>query len=308
VSLPQVLLVDDSEAVLAFERAALTGHCELTTATNGREALERMAQLVPDLLLLDLSMPEMDGGEVLARVKADLRLHEVPVVVLSSEGFREAECLKAGAELFLAKPVAAERLVSAVNQVLDEAQRRRRQGSLAALPVGVGPYELCLPLASVRTVLLQPMLTSLPSAPSYLAGYFSLHGQLVGVLDLAKRLGVDYQAPLAERKLVVVEEQGVPLALCLDRVSAPEEFPAEAVVPKEQVGGGDYGVYSRVLRCFVRASGASGDGGTGTGTGGGQSSGAAAGWLPVLEPGSLFSRALLGEVRALLRELPGGEP
>lgn len=294
MSLPQVLLVDDSEAVLAFERAALTGHCELTTAANGREALERMAQLVPDLLLLDLSMPEMDGGEVLSRVKADPRLREVPVVVLSSEGLREAECLAAGADLFLTKPAAADRLLSAVNRVLEDVQRRRRQGSLAALPVGLGPFDLCLPLACVRTVLLQPLVTALPGAPSYLAGTFSLHGQLVGVLDLARRLGVGHRASLAERKLVVVEEEAVPLALAFDRVSAPEEFPAERVVPKEQVGGGDFGAFSRVLRCFVRAAGESGAPDEN-------------GWLPVLEPGALFSRALLGEVRALLRSLPGGD-
>jgi len=76
--------------------------------------------------------------------------------------------------------------------------------------VGVGPYELCLPLASVRTVLLQPLVSPLPSAPAYLAGTFTLRGRLVGVLDLARSLGVAYRSPLAERKLVVVEEQGSP--------------------------------------------------------------------------------------------------
>ncbi|MGC4119731.1 MAG: response regulator [Myxococcales bacterium] len=299
MSLPAVLLVDDSEAVLAFERAALTGHCDLVTASNGRQALERMAQRIPDLVLLDLSMPEMDGGEVLSRVKADSRLREVPVIVLSSESSREAECLAAGAERFLSKPVAADRLLSAVNQALEDVQRRKRQGSLAALPVGVGPYELCLPLSSVRTVLLQPMLQQLPSAPHYLVGIFSLRGQLVAVLDLARRMGVEHQTPVAERKLVVVEEQGVLLALCFDRVSAPEEFPSEAVVPREQVGGGEFGVYGRVLRCFLRA--------TGEGQGAPKAADAAAGraFLPVLEPASLFSGSLLGEIRALLRELPG---
>ncbi|HYV67858.1 MAG TPA: response regulator, partial [Myxococcales bacterium] len=71
MSLPHLLLVDDSESVLAFEKAALAGHYLFSTALNGREALTKVAQLKPAAVLLDLSMPEMDGDEVLAQMQRD---------------------------------------------------------------------------------------------------------------------------------------------------------------------------------------------------------------------------------------------
>jgi CheY-like chemotaxis protein len=55
-----VLVVDDSEAILAFMRAVLSTTYAVSTARNGREGLDLCKRLVPDLVLLDLSMPEMD--------------------------------------------------------------------------------------------------------------------------------------------------------------------------------------------------------------------------------------------------------
>src|SRR6185436_7805594 len=91
VSLPHLLLVDDSEAILAFERAALSSHYAVSTALNGAEALEKVRQIRPAAVLLDLSMPEMDGDEVLRRMKADRELSYIPVVVVSSEKHREQD-------------------------------------------------------------------------------------------------------------------------------------------------------------------------------------------------------------------------
>ena len=81
----RVLLVDDSEAVLAFGRAALSGHYQISTAASGVEALSRMQKLQPAAVLLDLSMPQMDGDEVLARMQKHSELAHIPVVILSSE-------------------------------------------------------------------------------------------------------------------------------------------------------------------------------------------------------------------------------
>src|SRR4051812_49619253 len=83
VSLPHLLLVDDSESVLAFEKAALAGHYVVSTAVNGREALTKVAQLRPAAVLLDLSMPEMDGDEVLAQMQQDPQLAGIPVIIVS---------------------------------------------------------------------------------------------------------------------------------------------------------------------------------------------------------------------------------
>ena len=137
--LPCLLLVDDSEAVLALEKAALGSTYRLDTAMNGRLALAAMQRAVPDAVLLDLSMPEMDGDQVLLAMRADPRLRDVPVLVVSTESQRARDTLKLGADDFLAKPATAEVL-------------RRRVGALleAAAPPAPGPAPASLPLFPLR--------------------------------------------------------------------------------------------------------------------------------------------------------------
>ncbi|HTB35163.1 MAG TPA: response regulator, partial [bacterium] len=125
--LPRLLLVDDSEAVLALEKAALGSTYRLETAMNGRLALAAMQRAVPDAVLLDLSMPEMDGDQVLLAMRADPRLKDVPVLVVSTESQRARDTLKLGAEDFLAKPATAEVLRRRVGALLEGAAERRAQ-------------------------------------------------------------------------------------------------------------------------------------------------------------------------------------
>jgi len=280
VSLPLALLVDDSEAVLSFGRAALTGHFEISVASNGREALEKATRVPPDVILLDLSMPEMDGGEVLARLKTDPKLRDVPVVVLSSESFRERECLDAGAEVFLSKPVAADNLRAAASAVLAARRERRRAGSLAVLPVRVGPHDFAVPLESVRRVLHQTKLKTLPGAPALVSGYFELEQEPVGVVDLAQALGVEHTTPLLERVLVVLQHAGRSVAVSVDRIHDPEEVPSDGVLPREPLGGAGADVLDPGLVAFVRHG---------------------AGTLPVIGPASLLSPRALNALPEILR-------
>ncbi|BDG02753.1 response regulator [Anaeromyxobacter oryzae] len=279
MSLPLALLVDDSEAVLTFGRAALTGHFEVSLASNGREALEKVESVPPDVILLDLSMPEMDGGEVLARLKADPRLRPIPVIVLSSESFRERECLAAGADVFLTKPAAADQLRATAISVVEARRALERAGSLAVLPVGVGPHELALPLDGVARVLHQTRVAPLPGAPPVVKGWFELEGEPVGVIDLAEALGVEHTTPLVDRVLVVLRHAGRSVALSLDRIRDPVEVPPEGVLPREPLGGEGREVLAPALVAFVRHAG---------------------GTLPVLSASSLISPRVLDALPGLL--------
>lgn len=90
-----VLIVDDSLAVRALLRKALDGHSEiesLSTASNGRTALELFKEKVPDLLILDMNMPEKNGLEVIEAIRA--MNHQTPVVLFSTAG-QAPETLKA---------------------------------------------------------------------------------------------------------------------------------------------------------------------------------------------------------------------
>ncbi len=230
MSLPHLLLVDDSEAVLAFERAALSGHYALSSAVNGRDALDKVSALKPAAVLLDLSMPEMDGDEVLAAMQRDPVLQRIPVIIVSSERRRAEACLRAGAKAFLPKPVRARELLPAVSRVLAEVRRLERAGDLPALFVGAGSLELGLPLALVETVL-HMLLTRARRGPAPIGGELELHGSLVPVIDLAARLGVEHALPLEERRLVVLREGALRFALAVDWVRDPVEVPAGDLLP-----------------------------------------------------------------------------
>ncbi len=280
MSLPHLLLVDDSESVLAFEKAALAGHYVVSTAVNGREALTKVAQLKPAGVLLDLSMPEMDGDEVLAQMQKDPQLARIPVIIVSSEKQRAEACLKGGARAFLAKPIRAQDLLPMVGKVLDDARRVDRAGSLAALFVDAGGVEVGLPLETVISVLHQTSTRPLPLGPSYLCEMLEVHGDPVLVLDLPRRLGLAHRAPLSERKLVVVECGPQRLALCVDAVRDPEELPREQVLPRDAVAGAEHGPLREALVAVVR---------TGRGA------------VPVVDPRALASPKLLSELSKALR-------
>jgi len=282
VSLPHLLLVDDSESVLAFEKAALAGHYLVSTAVNGRDALIKVAQLRPAAVLLDLSMPEMDGDEVLAQMQNDAQLASIPVIIVSSEKQRAEACLKGGARAFLAKPIRAQDLLPLVGKVLEEARRAERTGSLAALFVDAGGLEVGLPLDTVVSVLHQASTRPLPLGPGYLCEMLEVHGDTVLVLDLVRRLGLSHRAPIAERKLVVVDCGEQRLALCVDGVRDPEELAREQVLPREAVAGAEHGLLREALIAVARTS---------------------RGPVPVIDPRALASARLL---RELMKALRGG--
>ena len=280
MSLPHLLLVDDSEAVLAFERAALSRHYAVSTATNGREALDKVRQLLPAAVLLDLSMPEMDGDEVLAQLQRSPSLRQIPVIIVSSEKGRAEALLIAGAKAFLPKPIRAQDLLPLVERVLEQAQAAARAGNLAALFVSAGDIEVGLPLAGVRSVMHQTATRPLPLGPSYLCELIELHGEPVAVLDLPRRLGVQHSLPLLERKLVVVEDDGVLLALCVDAVRDPEEIAATDLIRKDRLGGSEHGPLQGALLAVAQTP---------------------RGARPIIDPRALLSRDLLRRIASGLR-------
>jgi CheY-like chemotaxis protein len=278
---PLVLLVDDSEAVLAYERAALAGHYTIRTASDGASALDELRVHPPSLVLLDLSMPVMDGDEVLARMKADPAMRRIPVVVVSSEIARGRACLEAGAAAFAPKPVRADELLALVNRVYDDAAAAREKERLCALFVRVDGLEVGLPVHRVRTVVHQPATRPLPGAPVYMNELIELHGEAVCVLDLARRLGVEHSAPRVDRMLVVIDREGQTLALCVDDVDDPEEIDPADVTPADRWGGTDLLVRREALLAIVRT---------------------ARGPRAVIEPDSLFSARLLRRLPSLVRD------
>jgi CheY-like chemotaxis protein len=133
----RLLVADDNKVnrLLLSRNLELQGHT-VACAENGRIALEMLRRDRFDLLLLDMEMPEMDGFAVLAELKKDLQLRDLPVIVTSSlEGIDHVvRCIELGAEDYLPKPVNPVLLKARIGASLEKKRLRDQQKELAASP------------------------------------------------------------------------------------------------------------------------------------------------------------------------------
>ncbi len=116
-----ILIVDDDAMNLAIGERMLADKFNLTCAKSGAEALELLETIIPDLILLDIHMPDMNGFEVLEQMKKREALKEIPVVFLTADNDRDVEVkgLKAGAKEFIRKPFVADVMIERVSRLLE---------------------------------------------------------------------------------------------------------------------------------------------------------------------------------------------
>jgi CheY-like chemotaxis protein len=128
---PLVLVVEDYQDAREMYAAYLqfSGY-RVAEATNGIEAIERANELMPDIILMDLALPKMDGWEATRRLKMDERTRHIPIVALTghalaghAEGARQAGC-----DAFVTKPCLPDALVTEIRRMLAE----REQGTGSA--------------------------------------------------------------------------------------------------------------------------------------------------------------------------------
>lgn len=122
----RLMLVDDDPNLILLVKDYLEfrGY-EVMTAGNGREALEILENTVPDLLICDVMMPEMDGYTLVQTVREDPRISWLPVLFLSAKGQSQdrVKGLNTGADVYLVKPFEPEELVAQVESSLKQASR-----------------------------------------------------------------------------------------------------------------------------------------------------------------------------------------
>jgi chemosensory pili system protein ChpA (sensor histidine kinase/response regulator) len=120
---PLVMVVDDSITMRKVTGRVLERHeYEVSTAKDGVDALEKLHERVPDLMLLDIEMPRMDGYELATLMKADPRLRDVPIIMITSRSGdkHRQRAFDIGVDRYLGKPYQEAELLVQINEVLEQ--------------------------------------------------------------------------------------------------------------------------------------------------------------------------------------------
>ncbi len=186
-----ILIVDDLESnrSVLSRRLSRDGHA-VTSVESGQKALELLRRKEFDLVLLDLMMPEMNGYEVLSRLKSDPALRRIPVIMISAldEIDSVVRCIEAGAEDYLSKPFDPTLLRARINASLEKKQWRLRERSyLDRIEAEKEKFERLL-----LSVLPQKIITRLNDGETLIADRFDeasvLFSDLVGFTEISTKL------------------------------------------------------------------------------------------------------------------------
>lgn len=121
-SLPTLLLVEDNKDLCNLIRLQLDDKFNIHIANNGVEGLKKVHLYHPDIVVTDQMMPEMDGLEMLQRIRKDFQISHIPVIILTAKNDDEAKtkAISLGANAYITKPFSKEYLLARVDQLLSE--------------------------------------------------------------------------------------------------------------------------------------------------------------------------------------------
>ena len=117
----RILIVDDEAMNLQVAEQMLAGRFFCSLAKSGPDAFEQLEHEVPDLILLDLHMPQMNGFEVMERLRSDTVYREIPVIFLTADNDRQTEIqgFMAGAQDFIKKPFVRDIMIQRISRILE---------------------------------------------------------------------------------------------------------------------------------------------------------------------------------------------
>ena len=136
----KILLVDDEEDILEFLSYNLKKEgFRIDTANNGISALKKLEKSKPDLIILDVMMPEMDGIEVCEKIREQDNFDDILILFLTarSEEYSELAGFSAGADDYITKPIKPKLLVSRVNAILKRKRKKKNDG-----PIEIGEIQI----------------------------------------------------------------------------------------------------------------------------------------------------------------------
>ena len=215
---PRILIVDDEPDNLQVLDALLTlkGGFRVDKAGDGAQAFARIDEALPDLILLDVMMPGIDGCEVCRRLKAAPATRDTPVILLTARGDLQSKVkgLEAGAEDYITKPFHPDEVLARVRSLLTIGDLRRklvhaeRLAAIAQMAVTV-KHEVNNPLSVIQgnAELLEATLADAPPA---------VHAKLRGIVEQVGRIQQALSRLDSPRRADTATYQGGTLMISLD--------------------------------------------------------------------------------------------
>ena len=127
-SLPTILVADDEPDMLRFLKSQLSPHYRVLEAVDGQQAIEKASQFLPDIILLDMMMPEKDGLQACREIREHTPTQSIPIVLLTARADEETKlaALSAGASDFLTKPFSTTELHVRIKNLVESHQYQRK--------------------------------------------------------------------------------------------------------------------------------------------------------------------------------------
>jgi signal transduction histidine kinase len=127
-SLPTILVADDEPDMLRFLKSQLSQHYRVLEAVDGQQAIEKASQFLPDIILLDMMMPEKDGLQACREIREHTPTQSIPIVLLTARADEETKlaALSAGASDFLTKPFSTTELHVRLKNLVESHQYQRK--------------------------------------------------------------------------------------------------------------------------------------------------------------------------------------
>jgi len=127
-SRPTLLVADDEPDMLRYLKSQLSPHYQVLEAVDGQQAVEKACQFLPDVILLDMMMPEKDGLQACREIRERTPTHSIPVILLTARADEETKlaALSAGASDFLAKPFSTTELHVRIKNLVESYQYQRK--------------------------------------------------------------------------------------------------------------------------------------------------------------------------------------
>jgi CheY-like chemotaxis protein len=118
----KILLVDDADTILMMERMILSKEYDLVTAKDGCEALDKALAQRPDLILLDLIMPKMDGFEACKQIRASEAIKQIPIIIVTTRGESKniETAYENGCNDYVTKPIDSAELLAKVKKLIGD--------------------------------------------------------------------------------------------------------------------------------------------------------------------------------------------